>query len=290
MSLMKTTMYGILLTLLVVAMPVSAATGMSATELRAEIARLTRVADSIRAQLTGLGNNPNTVQAGTTDPNQVVYNSVCMQTSLRMKRGDSGGSVKTLQYFLVQQGVYSADLVTGYFGPATEAGVQRWQAANGVVSYGTPATTGFGLVGPGTLRAMHAGCPGGVYAGASGSLTGPITTPQVVVPAGVSVEHYTLSLNPTKGLSPLNVTAEFSITGSTCTSYLLDWGDGSTPIRYDSGKSTGCASKKLRVVKSNIYNRPGTYNVSFKTGKAPISQIEVVNTLEVRASGVPVTY
>jgi peptidoglycan hydrolase-like protein with peptidoglycan-binding domain len=269
-----------LLTLLVVIVfalstsDVSASTGMTAEQLRAEIARLTKVADTIRAKLAELGATEGTLTT-----------SACLKSNLRMKMGDSGQSVYALQNFLVESGVYSPSLVTGYFGPATEAGVQRWQALHGVINYGTPATTGYGLVGPSTLRAMHRGCPGGVYNGPSGTLTRSggstgTTPPSVSI---VPVEKYSLSVNPTKGLYPLAVTASFSITGSTCTSYLLDWGDGSPAISYDSNTSINCRERPINITRSHVYNRYGNYTIIFKTGKAPLSKIKTVNTINIES-------
>ncbi len=268
--------------------PVYAVTGMTADELRAEIARLTRVADSIRAQLLKFGDDPSTVLPGVTNPNPIINSggTACLQTNKQMRRGQSGGSVSTLQQFMVSQGVYSPDLVTGYFGPATERGVQTWQARAGIVSYGTPATTGYGKVGPATLRAMHAGCPGGVYTGPSGSLVDSNSNTinnTSNTPKTIPVERYTLSLNPTKGIAPMTVTADFSITGSTCTSYVLDWGDGSLPVSYNSNKSTECTPLPINITRTHIYNTPGTYTLKFKNGKGPITKIKQVSELKIEA-------
>lgn len=251
--------------------PAQALTGMTAGQLRAEIARLTKVAETLRSKIAQL---------------EAPTGAACLQTNLRMKRGDSGQSVTTLQTFLSNAGVYPPSLVTGYFGPATESGVQRWQALNGVASYGTPSTTGYGLVGPATLRAMHAGCPGGVYSGPSGSLssttTAPTSTTTPTKPKTL-VEKYSLSVNPTKGLNPLAVTASFKITGSTCTSYSLDWGDGTPIVSYDSNKSASCIVRPTNVTRTHVYNRYGKYTVIFKTGKGPLSEIKAVNTIEVES-------
>ncbi len=244
-------------------------TGMTADQLRAEIARLTKVADTLRSKIAQL---------------EAPAGAACLQTNLRMKRGDSGQSVTTLQTFLSNAGVYPPSLITGYFGPATELGVQRWQAANGVVSYGTPSTTGYGLVGPSTLKAMHLGCPGGRYTGPSGSLTTTTTPSATSKPSPkVLVEKYSLSVNPTKGLNPLAVTVTLNITGSTCTSYSLDWGDGTPAISYNSGKRTSCVAKPINITRSHVYNRNGKYKVIFKTGKAPLSEIQTVNTVVVES-------
>ncbi len=273
-----------------------AAPGMTADELRAEIARLTRVAENIRAQLLKFGDDPSTVVPGvylsgvTSNENNTGI-TACLKTNRQMRRGHKGESVRVLQQFLAQQGVYSADLITGYFGPATERGVQAWQARSGIVSSGTPTTTGYGRVGPITLRAMQAGCPGGVYTGPSGSLvdTGASSAVAAPAPKRVPVERYSLSLSATRGIAPMSVTAKFTIEGSTCTSYVLDWGDGSNPVSYNSNKSTDCTSLPINITRTHIYNTPGTYMVRFKNGKAPITKIEQVSELTVEVLGVPQT-
>ncbi len=271
-------------------------TGMTAEELRAEIARLTRVAESIRAQLLKYGDDPSTVVPGESDtpitmPGAYI-GKACLQTNLQMERGQRGGSVKTLQQFLAQQGVYPPNLITGYFGRITEQAVQRWQAKNGIIDYGTPQTTGYGRVGPSTLRAMQAGCPGGVYTGPSGSLIGGRlsgTSKNTSGQSRVQVERYTLSLNPTRGIAPLTVTADLNITGSTCTSYLLDWGDGSLPVSYNSNKSDDCVPLPISIKRTHIYNTAGEYKVIFKTGKAPLTRINAVSDIDVEVIGVPVS-
>lgn len=68
--------------------------------------------------------------------------------SFGSRNATTNGEVSLLQQFL------GVTPVTGYFGPITQAAVQNWQAANGIISYGTPYTTGYGVVGPRTRRAM----------------------------------------------------------------------------------------------------------------------------------------
>ncbi|MHB1086782.1 MAG: peptidoglycan-binding domain-containing protein [Minisyncoccota bacterium] len=70
-------------------------------------------------------------------------------------RGLSGADVLALQQFLISQGLLSPDSATGYFGVLTESAVKALQARSGIASSGSPATTGFGVVGPRT-RAMIA--------------------------------------------------------------------------------------------------------------------------------------
>ena len=46
--------------------------------------------------------------------------------------------------------IYPEGKVTGYFGPLTRRAVERFQMKYGLVSSGSPTTTGYGLVGPKT--------------------------------------------------------------------------------------------------------------------------------------------
>ena len=72
--------------------------------------------------------------------------------------GSQGSDVSSLQTFLTGLGstIYPSGLVTGYFGSLTSAGVGRFQTQNGIVSSGSPSTTGFGRVGPVTMAALNA--------------------------------------------------------------------------------------------------------------------------------------
>ena len=85
--------------------------------------------------------------------------SNCPTINRTLVRGSSGADVSLLQQLLAQDStVYPEALVTGYFGTLTERAVQRWQAQQGIVSSGSPATTGYGLIGPRTRAAMSAIC------------------------------------------------------------------------------------------------------------------------------------
>ena len=76
--------------------------------------------------------------------------------STQMSIGSRGADVTTLQtYLAANPDLYPSGLVTGYFGLLTQAGVQRFQAAQGIVSSGTPASTGYGRVGPMTLARLN---------------------------------------------------------------------------------------------------------------------------------------
>lgn len=66
----------------------------------------------------------------------------------------TNGDVTRLQNFLRATGDFTYPEVTGFYGQSTLQAVQKWQARNRVVSSGTPASTGYGLVGAMTRTAM----------------------------------------------------------------------------------------------------------------------------------------
>lgn len=76
--------------------------------------------------------------------------------------GSRGEDVTELQtYYSADASIYPSGLVTGYFGSLTQAGTQRFQTAQGIVTSGTPATTGYGRVGPQTMARVNALMGGG---------------------------------------------------------------------------------------------------------------------------------
>lgn len=58
---------------------------------------------------------------------------------------------------------------TSYFGPATEAALQKYQAANGIVTSGNPQSTGYGRVGPQTLSSIQSTVTKATNAGTAGN-------------------------------------------------------------------------------------------------------------------------
>ena len=85
--------------------------------------------------------------------------AVCPMLYRTLYSGISGDDVQSLQRFLAADAsLYPEASITGYFGPATMRAVQRWQARNGVVSSGTPGTTGYGVVGQGTRATIARIC------------------------------------------------------------------------------------------------------------------------------------
>ena len=89
----------------------------------------------------------------------IVYpntaSSSCATLSGDVHPGSHGTEVEQLQAFLAKNPqYYPQGIVSGYYGKLTEDAVARWQAAQGIVSTGTPQTTGYGEVGPQTRASM----------------------------------------------------------------------------------------------------------------------------------------
>lgn len=83
--------------------------------------------------------------------------------SRQLDLGATGTDVKSLQQFLNKLGFSvapagqagSAGFETEYFGPATQAALKKFQAAQGIVSSGDPISTGYGRVGPQTIKKLN---------------------------------------------------------------------------------------------------------------------------------------
>jgi len=78
-----------------------------------------------------------------------------VQISRNLSFGARNGDVRILQQILSEAPVggpdiYPEALVTGYFGPATQRAVQRFQCKYDIICSGSPGTTGWGVVGPRT--------------------------------------------------------------------------------------------------------------------------------------------
>ena len=68
--------------------------------------------------------------------------------------GSSGSDVVTLQTTLIAKGYLAAGKNTGYFGPLTQAAVQKFQCAKKIICAGA-AVDGYGIYGPKTQAALQ---------------------------------------------------------------------------------------------------------------------------------------
>lgn len=79
----------------------------------------------------------------------------CPMITVRLSNGSSHTQVIALKKFLVAEGVMGPNEYTKYFGPLTQAALQKWQCQKGIVCKGTPASTGYGATGPVTRTALR---------------------------------------------------------------------------------------------------------------------------------------
>lgn len=132
------------------------------TELLKQIQTLTTENASLKSQLSQCKSAQPQCSQSQSSPsaastaNASATSAACPALSRSLEQGANGFDVSQLQQFLAKDtSIYPEGLVTGYFGPATERAVQRWQSAKGVASYGD---AGFGTVGPRTQAAIRLGC------------------------------------------------------------------------------------------------------------------------------------
>lgn len=123
-------------------------------ELQAQIQALQQQVADVLAKISATSAG-NTVQATAGSGSQFIHTLSRGSTD-----AETAGEVTKLQFFLADYpNIYPEALITGYFGVLTERAVQRYQAAKGIVSSGTPQTTGYGVVGPRTRAFLNAELP-----------------------------------------------------------------------------------------------------------------------------------
>lgn len=125
----------------------------TAAQLQAELNLLLQQLQTLQAQL-GSGQTSGNSSTVVTIPGAA---GLCPSLGRALARGASGSDVEALQQFLVRDGSLLATPI-GYFGPMTEIAVQRFQARMRIVMSGTPASTGYGAVGPATRAAIAREC------------------------------------------------------------------------------------------------------------------------------------
>lgn len=208
------------------------------SELRIQLQNVLNKIEKLKSELK-------LVENGLTATNGVT----CVKLNSNLKRGMNNSEVKKLQIFLAQdKNIYPEAITTGYFGKLTELAVQRWQSSNGIISYGSPSTTGYGAVGPKTREVMSATCN-------SNNITG---INNVV----------DFNLTNTSGKAPFSTTAQISMLESSCMSYKIDWGDRSEPTSKKRTRSTNCDVGIQSTSRTHIYNNSGEYVVTLYAGKS----------------------
>ena len=230
-------------------------TALTEDELRVQINALLAQIQALQAQIATQGGS--TVTTGTTSTGSTPAPAgSCPRVSRVLQNGDSGADVTRLQQFLaLDPTIYPEAQVTGYYGSLTEAAVRRFQCKNKIVCDGTPASTGYGVVGPRTAAILALQCPdgGGSGSGNTGQVSGFI------------------KVTPTAGVSPLNVTVDATLnTARSCAAqtYQIDFGDGTAPVNV-SVPANRCS--ELQQVFPHVYQRGGVYQVLLRAGTHQVS-------------------
>ena len=167
----------------------------------------------------------------------------CPSFYRNLSRGMRGSDVATLQKYLKNLGYYTYPSITGYYGSATESAVQKFQAKYGVVSSGSPASTGYGVFGPATRRKVASLCAfSGVGSNYDKAVSDFIVTPKA-------------------GSIPFVSAVKFKYTGMNCTSFVLDWGDGSTPVTQISDASS-CDNFTVKKTAKHTYVKKGDFIIT----------------------------
>jgi len=208
-----------------------------------EIAEIFTQIQQLQAQLDAISRGSGT---GATNPTNTTptTTSNCPLIRRSLGLGSSGSDVTNLQQYLAQDpNIYPEGIVSGYFGTLTEKALQRWQAAHGIVSSGSPETTGYGAVGPRTRNALQ-NC-GDSVPSSFGAL---------------------INVSPTSGEVPLAVNARVTVnTSNSCSraTYNLDFGDGTAPVKVNVPENH-CQEMLQNI--GHTYSNVGSYNVSLGIG------------------------
>jgi peptidoglycan hydrolase-like protein with peptidoglycan-binding domain len=119
--------------------------------------------------------------------------------------GSSNSDVIDIQTKLAQDSsIYPEGTISGYYGSLTEEAVKRFQTKYGIINYGTPNTTGYGVVGPKTRAKINE-----IFGGTDNSL---LNTNPISVTAISNTE-------PSKTIVPANATVyDYNAQGWTCNS------------------------------------------------------------------------
>lgn len=181
-----------------------------------------------------------------------------------MGPGSSGAGVSQLQQFLARDSsIYPEGKITGYYGTLTQAAVQRFQGKNGIVSSGTPSSTGYGRAGPKTLVAILAQCGD----------TAPST---VGTTGGSDTVGGFIQVSPVSGPAPLYVSVQATVnTTNSCraATYTLDFGDGSQQQSISVAAGV-CQSEQQTF--THTYMTAGSYAVTLAAGPHQSSATVVV--------------
>ncbi|MEK7176583.1 MAG: peptidoglycan-binding protein, partial [Patescibacteria group bacterium] len=216
------------------------------------------VINNVQVSLSG-----GTPSVPTTSTTTTLPASECYRLSTGMWVGlsdrEAGNEVSRLQKFLRAQGDFTYSEITGFYGPATEEAVRRFQSRSGIVSSGNAENTGYGVVGPSTRAKIAAISCGNIY---------PLPIP---TPVPVPIQPFN-NLPPVidgiSGPTALNISEMGTWTikahdpENGALSYSVHWGDSANT--GSAGTNAPTLSTALQTTTfTHSYSRAGTYKVGF---------------------------
>ncbi len=136
----------------------ASATAQSADALVAQIAALMQQIQAAQAEIGPAQPTTAATPSVRESSMTIAPTASCPRLTRNLARGAKGDDVLALQRFLGGEGLLASDSQTGFYGALTEAAVQRWQATYKIAMSGTPATTGWGAMGPRTIRMIDLNC------------------------------------------------------------------------------------------------------------------------------------
>ena len=217
------------LAVLIVSLPAFAFA--QAVDTQSQISALLALLNQLQAQIETAAQGQGQGSAAVTAPTVDDSWNTCLDYAMNLKQGyfDTSGNpgpIKSLQLYLIHTGDFTHE-ATGYYGALTEAAVQSWQRRRGLVSSGTPDTTGYGILGPKTRAALKAatctakpstgtGQPGSSVAQpVTQPIQTPVRTPSACllngsyIPSGTSLLMYSRA-----SVSPTDSCARYAISRS----------------------------------------------------------------------------
>lgn len=270
----------VLLTLTIsFSLPAKAQNTISTVDLlQKQIQELLKQIQSLQSQITQLKSElgaPSEAPVSTSTPvviqeEQDSGNSVFLEFTRTLVIGGSGDDVRRLQEFLSKdKTTYPEGLITGYFGPATERAVKRWQTRQGIESVGR--------VGPKTILKLNeliqfeAGQSGNVPSGlliAPGILKKLATSTTVIATSTINIPPSvaTSTIFQTIATSTIIATSSATIPNQSSISTISALTSSSTAI--SSATATYNSSLNLTGV-SNLFSKiwgPGSNGITLGGG------------------------
>ncbi|MBI4087792.1 peptidoglycan-binding protein, partial [Candidatus Kaiserbacteria bacterium] len=176
--------------------PAAVSHAQTLQELQAQLNQLLRQLSSLQQQqASGVVPNASPIAAP-------ISSSSCFYTNRSLRLGSQGDDVVALQRFLAaDSSLYPEGAISGYFGALTQAAIQRFQIRYGIVSSGTPDSTGFGAVGPATRNKISMLCGGSVGGTVGGTVISPPSQTScfvggLTIPSGGTIQMYSINSAP----------------------------------------------------------------------------------------------